>query len=86
MSTEKQKALDTTTALYKHARDRAIVNHARRDIGITVPPGVAAMHERTHHNKAIRNAAKTMRAPPGPGTTHASMITEEMLVGDGNFL
>ena len=65
------------------ANMRAIVNHARRDIGITVPPGVAAMHERIHHSKAIRNAAKIMRAPPGPGTTHASVITEML---NGNFL
>ena len=40
------------------------------------------MHERVHHHKAIRNAAKIMRAPPRPGTTHAAMITEML---DGNY-
>ena len=64
------------------ANMRAIVNHARRGIGITVPPGVEAIHERIHHSRAIRNAAKIMRDPPG-WTTHASMITEML---DGNFL
>ena len=64
------------------ANMRAVVNHARSDIGITGSPGVAAMHERIHHSKAIRNAAKIMRAPTGPGTTHVSMITEML---DGNF-
>ena len=61
---------------------RVIVEHARNVIGITVPPGVAAMYELIHHSKAIRSAAKIMRAPPGPGTTHAAMITEML---DGNF-
>ena len=46
------------------ANMRAIVNHARRDIGITAPPGVAAMHERIHHSKATRNAAKTCEPHP----------------------
>ena len=64
------------------ANMRAIVQHARDDVGITVPPGVAAMHERVHHHKAIRSAARIMRAPPGPGTTHAAMITEML---DGKF-
>ena len=55
---------------------RAVIDHVRRDVGITVPPGVAAMYTHIQHGKAIRNAATIMRAPPEKNTTHATMITE----------